>query len=161
MITDQYNRVKGYDTVYAIGDISIQYDDKNYSGGHPQLAQPAIQQRKRLAKNLLLQARKKNMKPFKYFDKGDMAIIGRRCAVAGLFKHRLHLHGFLGLLSWHFINIISLVSYNNKIKTLYNWLFTYLTPDQVLRMIFRTEKQETVLNTEERKIIQKKEDAIV
>ncbi len=61
MITDQYNQLKGYDNVYAIGDISIQYDDRNYPNGHPQLAQPAIQQGKRLAKNLLLQARKRNI----------------------------------------------------------------------------------------------------
>ena len=143
MITDQYNQVKGYDNVYAIGDIGIQYNDRNYPDGHPQLAQPAIQQGKRLAKNLLLQARKRDMKPFKYFDRGDMAIIGRRWAVADLFKHRLHLGGFLGLLSWLFIHLISLVNYNNKIKTLYNWLVAYLTHDQVLRMIFRSQNRET------------------
>jgi len=159
MITDQYNRVKGYDNVYAIGDIGIQYDDRNYPNGHPQLAQPAIQQGKRLAKNLLLQARKRKMKPFKYFDRGDMAIIGRRWAVADLFKHRLHFGGFLGLLSWLFIHLISLVNYNNKIKTLYNWLVAYLTHDQVLRMIFRSQNEVTKLDkqkenqTEKRHII--------
>ena len=161
MITDQYNQLKGYDNVYAIGDISIQYDDRNYPNGHPQLAQPAIQQGKRLAKNLLLQARKGNMKPFKYFDRGDMAIIGRRLAVADLFKHRLHLGGLLGLLSWLFIHLISLVNYNNKIKTLYNWLVAYLTHDQVLRMIFRSENQEIEFDTKQIKIIQRKRDAIV
>ena len=137
MITDQYSRVEGYDDVYAIGDISIQFFAKNYPNGHPQLAQPAIQQGKRLAKNLLLHARKKDMKPFQYFDKGDMAVIGRRWAVADLFKQRVQLVGFLGLLSWLFIHLISLVNYNNKIKTLYSWFVAYLTRDQVLRMIFR------------------------
>jgi len=160
MVTDQYSRVKGYDNVYAIGDIGIQYDDRNYPNGHPQLAQPAIQQGKRLAKNLLLQAGKRNMKPFKYFDRGDMAIIGRRWAVADLFKHRLHLGGLLGLLSWLFIHLISLVNYNNKIKTLYNWLVAYLTHDQVLRMVFRSQNRETKVD-KQRKIIQKKGDTIV
>lgn len=136
MITDSFNQVKGYNNIYAIGDISIQNDDSQYPNGHPQLAQPAIQQGKRLAKNLLLEARDKDMKPFKYFDRGDMAIIGRRWAVADLFKHRLHLRGFLGLMSWLFIHLISLVNYDNKIKTLYNWLIAYLTNDQALRMIF-------------------------
>src|SRR5690606_4323450 len=105
--------------------------------GHPQLAQPAIQQGKRLARNLLLLANNKPMKPFRYADRGDMAIIGRRWAVADLFKHRLHLGGLLGLLGWLLIHLISLVNYNNKIKTFYNWLVAYLTHDQVLRMIFR------------------------
>src|SRR5690606_20012811 len=74
---------------------------------------------------------------FKYADKGDMAIIGRRWAVADLFKHRLHLGGILGLMGWLFIHLIALVNYNNKIKTFYNWLVAYLTRDQVLRMVFR------------------------
>ena len=86
------------------------------------------------------------MHPFHYFDRGDMAIIGRSWAVADLFRHRkhpLHLGGILGLLSWLFIHLVSLVNYNNKIKTLYNWLVAYLTHDQVLRMIFHTEKPTT------------------
>jgi len=83
------------------------------------------------------------MKPFKYFDRGDMAIIGRRLAVADLFKHKLHLGGLLGLLGWLFIHLISLVNYNNKIKTLYNWAVAYLTQDQALRMIFRSGNRES------------------
>ncbi|HRP54540.1 NAD(P)/FAD-dependent oxidoreductase [Agriterribacter sp.] len=142
MITNFYNQVKGYGNIYAIGDISIQYNYRHYPRGHPQLAQPAIQQGKRLAKNLLLLARGKDMKPFKYFDRGDMAIIGRKWAVADLFNHHLHLGGILGLLGWLFIHLISLVNYNNKIKTFYNWLIAYLTHDQALRMIFSSGNRE-------------------
>ncbi|GAB3355795.1 NAD(P)/FAD-dependent oxidoreductase [Arachidicoccus ginsenosidivorans] len=143
MITDAYNRVIGYQQIYAIGDISVQYGDTRYPSGHPQLAQPAIQQGKRLAKNLLLAAKGKPMHPFHYFDRGDMAIIGRSWAVADLFRHKkhpVHLGGILGLLSWLFIHLVSLVNYNNKIKTFYNWLVAYLTHDQVLRMIFHADK---------------------
>jgi NADH dehydrogenase len=143
MITDVYNRVQGYDNVFAIGDISIQFADSDYTGGHPQLAQPAIQQGKALAKNLFRLAKGRPLKPFKYFDRGDMAIIGRRLAVADLFKHKLHLGGLLGLLGWLFIHLISLVNYNNKIKTLYNWAIAYLTQDQALRMIFRSGDRES------------------
>jgi NADH dehydrogenase len=137
MITDEYNRVQGYQNIFAIGDISIQFTDKEYPTGHPQLAQPAIQQGRRLAKNFSLMAKGRRPKPFKYFDRGDMAIIGRNFAVADLFKHKVHLGGLLGLLSWLFIHAISLVNYNNKIKTLYNWAVAYLTSDQALRMIFQ------------------------
>lgn len=140
--TDEFNRVKGYENVYAVGDISIQHHDPVYPLGHPQLAQPAIQQGKTLAKNLIRMAKGKPMKPFKYFDKGEMAIIGRNLAVADLFKHKLHIGGILGLLSWLFIHVASLVNYNNKIKTLYGWIIAYLTRDQFLRMIFRSENRE-------------------
>ena len=146
MITDEFNRVKGYDDIFAIGDIGIQFTDEIYPAGHPQLAQPAIQQGSSLAKNLLRMAKGKPLKAFKYFDRGDMAIIGKNMAVADLFKHKLHLSGILGLLSWLFIHLISLVNYNNMIKTFYNWIVAYLTNDQVLRMIFRTEKREVDQN---------------
>ncbi len=142
MITDAYNLVQGYHNVYAIGDISIQFTDDAYPAGHPQLAQPAIQQGKRLAKNLLAMAKGKPLKPFKYFDRGDMAIIGRRFAYADLFKHKFHLGGFLGLLGWLFIHLISLVNYDNILKTLHSWTIAYLTCDQSLRMIFRSENRE-------------------
>jgi NADH dehydrogenase len=139
IFTDSFNRVKGYNNIYAIGDISIQFGDPSYPNGHPQLAQPVIQQGKHLSKNIVRAAQGREMKPFIY---SDMAIIGRKTAVADLFKHKLHLGGFLGLLSWLFIHLISLVNYNNKIKTLYNWAVVYLTRDHALRMIFRSENRE-------------------
>lgn len=137
MKTDAFNQVVGLDNVYAIGDICIQETDSAYPKGHPQLAQPAIQQGKHLAGNFLALARGKDLKPFKYFDKGDMAIIGRNYAVADLLKHKLHLGGFIGLFSWLFIHVVSLINYNNKIKTIYGWIVAYLTNDQHLRMIFK------------------------
>jgi NADH dehydrogenase len=136
MKTDAFNRVAGLENVYAIGDISVQQTDELYPKGHPQLAQPAIQQGKNVAKNLKLLAAGKNPVPFKYFDRGDMAIVGRNYAVADLFKHKVHLKGIIGLLAWLFIHLISLVNYNNKLKTLYGWIIAYLTRDQALRMIF-------------------------
>lgn len=136
MKTDEFNQVIGLKNVYAIGDISFQESDLSYPNGHPQLAQPAIQQGKQLAKNFLAVAKGIARKPFIYFDRGDMAIIGRNYAVADLLKHKVHFGGFLGLLSWLFIHVVSLVNYNNKIKTIYSWIVAYLTRDQHLRMIF-------------------------
>lgn len=142
MITNGYSQVLGYENIYAVGDMGIQLSDSDYPDGHPQLAQPAIQQGKALAKNLLRVAGGQQMRPFKYFDRGEMAIIGRKVAVADLFKHKLHFGGLPGLASWLFIHLMSLVSGNNKIKTFYNWAFAYLTSDQTLRMIFRSESRE-------------------
>lgn len=141
MKTDAFNQVIGLKNVYAIGDISVQGTDAAYPKGHPQLAQPAIQQGRHLAKNFLALATGKKQKPFRYFDRGDMAIVGRNYAVADLLKHRVHLGGFLGLLSWLFIHVVSLVNYNNKVKTVYSWIVAYLTHDQHLRMIFRSPKK--------------------
>lgn len=143
MLTNEYNRVEGFENIFAIGDISLMTNDSKYPNGHPQLAQPAIQQGKMLAKNFLALARGKSLQEFKYFDRGDMAIIGRKFAVADLFKHKLHIGGLAGLLAWLFIHVISLVNYNNVIKTLYNWLIAYLTRDQALRMIFRSGNRES------------------
>jgi NADH dehydrogenase len=137
MMTDAFNKVVGLENVYAIGDICLLETDVVYPKGHPQLAQPAIQQGKHLANNFLALAKGKAPKPFKYFDRGDMAIIGRNYAVADLLKHKLHLSGFIGLISWLFIHVVSLVNYNNKIKTIYGWIVAYLTNDQHLRMIFK------------------------
>lgn len=144
MKTDNFNRVVGLENVYAIGDISVQQTDELYPKGHPQLAQPAIQQGRTLAKNLIVMAKGKIPKPFKYFDRGDMAIVGRNHAVADLFKHKVHLSGLLGLLGWLFIHLISLVNYDNKIKTLYEWIVAYLTKDQALRMMFKHKEAEGV-----------------
>jgi NADH dehydrogenase len=137
MMTNAYGKVHGYDNIFAIGDISLQQEDENYPNGHPQLAPAAVQQGRRLAKNLVRLAKRQPLKPFRYFNRGDMAIIGRKYAVADLFNQKLHIGGLPGLLSWLFIHVVSLVSFNNKIKTIYSWIVAYLTSDQSLRMIFK------------------------
>lgn len=138
MMTDEFNRVKDMENVWAIGDICLQQTDPVYPKGHPQLAQVAIQQGRSVAKNFLAIERGKPVKPFKYFDRGEMAIVGRHNAVVDLFKHKVHLRGFAALFIWLFIHLVSLVNYNNKIRTLYSWAVAYLTRDQALRMIFRS-----------------------
>ena len=110
MMTDQYHKVQGYDNIFAIGDISIQLHDESHKTDHPQTAQPAIQQGKALARNLSFLEKGYPMRPFKYFDRGDMAIIGRSYAVADLFKNKVHLNGVLGLIGWLFIHLVSLVN---------------------------------------------------
>lgn len=150
LLTDAFNKVVRHDNIYAIGDISIQLTDPAYPNGHPQLAQPAIQQGKTLARNLNALAKGKKGRPFKYFDRGDMAIIGKNYALADLFKHKLHLGGLLGLLAWLFIHVMSLVNYNNKVKTLYNWAVAYLTLNSSLRMSFQAKDKRHQFKAPER-----------
>jgi NADH:ubiquinone reductase (H+-translocating) len=139
MITDEYNRVNGLDDVYAIGDICIQKNDPAYPNGHPQLAQPAIQQGINLANNFVRMRKAAKLIPFIYTDKGNMAIIGRNKAVCDLFKSKLHIGGFIALMMWLFVHLMSLINYRNKLRTLFNWTAAYLSKDQSLRMIIRPE----------------------
>jgi NADH dehydrogenase len=138
MITDEHNKVQGLENIYAIGDACILMTDPEYPKGHPQIAQVAIQQGRTLASNFMAMVKGKPLKPFKYFDKGDMAIIGRNQAVVDLFKHKVHFGGIIALFMWLFIHLISLVNYRNKLRTLYNWAVAYISRDQSFRMIFKS-----------------------
>ena len=142
LIVDEYNKVTGLENVYAIGDTAFQTTDSNFPNGHPQVAQVAIQQGKNLAKNFKRMKKGEQLKPFAYFDKGSMAIIGRNKAVADFPKPKMHFRGFVAWFMWLFIHLVSLINYRNRVKTLYNWMLAYLTRDQSLRMIIRpTEKK--------------------
>lgn len=137
MLTDEYNKVQGTQNIYAIGDTCLQTTDINFSNGHPQVAQVAIQQAILLAKNFQLLAEGKPVKAFAYNDKGSMAIIGRNKAVVDIPKPKLHMYGFLAWLAWLFIHLLSLITYRNRVRTFYNWMIAYFTKDQSLRMIIR------------------------
>ncbi|WP_158796005.1 NAD(P)/FAD-dependent oxidoreductase [Pedobacter sp. L105] len=144
MTVDAYNKVLGMEDVYAIGDTCIQLTDKNFPQGHPQVAQVAIQQGDLLGKNMIKGVKNEELKPFAYHDKGSMAIIGKNKAVADLPKPKLFFSGFIALMMWLFIHLLSLVNYRNRIRTLYNWAVAYLTNDQSLRMIVRPATKKTL-----------------
>jgi len=142
MQVDAYNRITGLESIFAIGDTCIQTSDPAFPNGHPQLAQVAIQQARLLAANLLRSsAPDASWKSFRYNDKGSMAIIGRYKAVADLNKPRLSFDGIMAWFVWLFIHVISLLSFQNKLRTLYNWMGAYFTKDQFFRMILRPENK--------------------
>jgi NADH dehydrogenase len=135
IMVDDINRVTGYANIFAIGDLCFQTTDKKFPGGHPQLAQVAIQQGKALAENLERLEQNRPTKPFSYFNKGSMAIISKYRAVVDLPKG--FFKGFFAWLVWLFIHIIPLVGFRNKVKLGFNWLFSFITNDPTLRLIFR------------------------
>ncbi len=141
MIVDSNNLVAGTPNVFAIGDTCIQNTDPAFPNGHPQVAQVAIQQGKHLGKYFKALISGAAVKPFKYVDKGTMAIIGRNRAEADLAFPKWHFQGFIALLMWLFIHVMSLINYRNRLKTLYNWSVAYLTKDQSLRFIVRPTEQ--------------------
>jgi len=129
---DEFNRVQGYSDIFAIGDVASMSEGK-FQNGHPQLAQPAMQQGKALAKNIWRALDEKSPEPFVYNDLGSMATIGRNKAVVDL--PFIKFQGFFAWLTWMFIHLISIVGVKNKILTFINWFWSYVTFDQSLRLI--------------------------
>jgi NADH dehydrogenase len=142
LIVDEYNKVIGSPNIYAIGDTCLQTTDAGFPAGHPQVAQVAIQHGKHLAKNLRREVEGKHLFPFKYHDKGSMAIIGYAKAVVDLPKPEIHLNGFIAWLAWLFIHLMSLITYRNRARTFWNWTIAYFSKDQSLRMIIRPVEDE-------------------
>jgi NADH dehydrogenase len=104
----------GHPEVFAIGDMAL-------LNKLPGVAQPAMQEGKYVGK--LIKARidgAPDLKPFKYFDKGSMATIGHKAAVADAFGRQYT--GFLAYLMWLFIHVLYLIGWGNRIGTLYMWL---------------------------------------
>jgi NADH dehydrogenase len=135
LLTDEYCRVKGTTNIFAIGDIALMKTDK-YPKGHPGVAQPAIQMGKYVGKHLKDIHDQKPVKPFKYFDKGSLATIGRGKAVADL-PHNLSFGGRPAWWIWLFIHISFLISFRNKLLVMISWLWNYFTFDKGNRLIIR------------------------
>ena len=131
---NSFNQVEGYDNVFAIGDISVM-ETKNYPKGHPMVAQPAIQQGTHLAKNFKKLLKGKPMTPFKYFDKGSMATIGRNKAVVDIGNFKFG--GFFAWFIWMFIHLWFLVGFRNRFVTFFNWSYNYINYDKAARLIVR------------------------
>jgi NADH dehydrogenase len=133
---NEVNRVVGYDTVFAIGDIAQMASEK-YPDGHPQVAQPAIQQGKLLAENIMRAVNGLPMQPFEYYDKGTMATVGRHRALADikLFGKQYHLTGWIGWLAWSLVHVLALVSFRNRFAVFITWAWNYATQDKGMRYI--------------------------
>lgn len=134
LVTNAFSQVVGYEDVFAIGDVAIMKTER-YPNGHPQVAPVAIQQGDHLAKNLKNLIYGKDLIPFRYFDKGSMATIGKNKAVVDFFK--LKFGGFLGWLVWMFVHIMSLVGFRNRVMTLFNWVWNYINYEHGVRLITR------------------------
>jgi len=135
VLVDSFNKVKGLEGVYAIGDVSIMPLEDN-PNGDPMVAQVAMQQGKLLAKNFVRALTNVAWKPFQYNDKGSMATIGRNKAVVDLPK--FHFGGLFAWMVWMFIHLISIIGFRNRLVVFSNWVWNYLTYDRGTRLIIRT-----------------------
>jgi NADH:ubiquinone reductase (H+-translocating) len=113
-------RVAGTDRIFATGDIAL--DEENPS---PQLAQPALQEGKHAAAQVIHLVRGEPTEPFHYHDKGTMATIGRRSAVVELARG-LRITGTLAWFAWLALHLVYLLGNRNRVVTLINLSWRYM-----------------------------------
>ena len=131
IIVDEFNRVQGYPDIFALGDIACHVSEK-YPAGLPQMAQPAIQGARCLAKNLNAG---EFIHKFEYKDKGSMATVGKHRAVMQVGGKVIT--GIIAWMGWMFIHLISILGMRNKANVLLNWIWNYLTYSTSLRLLLR------------------------
>ncbi|MBB4080320.1 NADH dehydrogenase [Lewinella aquimaris] len=139
-VIDAHMRVQGYENIYALGDVAY-LSNEEWPQGHPGVAQVAIQMGKRLAGNFNALVRGKETKPFKYFDKGNLAIIGRNRAVADLPKG-LHFNGIPAWFVWAFVHIFYLIGFRNRLFTFLSWVGNYITYNRAVRLVLEPTLEE-------------------
>jgi NADH dehydrogenase len=132
-----HNQLEEYPDIYVLGDAA--YMEEGEYNGHPQVAQPAIQQARHLARNLKRLAKGQPLLPFKYKDLGSLATIGKNKAVADL--PYIKTQGFFAWVLWLVVHLKSILGVKNKLFVLLNWTWSYFTNDQSLRIIVRHKSQ--------------------
>jgi NADH:quinone reductase (non-electrogenic) len=138
--TDRGGRIKvnpdltvpNYPDIYVVGDLALALGPNGKP--LPGVAQVAMQQGTYAAKAIVRQVQgAKALPPFKYFDKGDMAVIGRWAAVANIFG--VHLSGFPAWLVWAFIHLMYIVQFQSRILVFVQWALQDLTFSRGARLI--------------------------
>lgn len=119
-----------YPNVYAIGDAAyVEQLDKPLSGVAPE----ALQQGVAVAQNLTRQLRGQKLKPFRYFNKGRLAIVGCYSGVGKISKWKFT--GVLAWIMWLGVHLVYLPGWRNRLVVLLNWLQTYVLGDRPVRLI--------------------------
>ena len=125
--------VPGHPDIHVIGDLA--------SFGHqngkplPGVAPVAMQQGRYVANLIRKKLRGETVAPFRYFNKGNLATVGRNKAVAEF--GRLHISGFLAWFTWVFVHLMYLVEFENRLLVLVEWIYNYITRNRGARLITR------------------------
>jgi NADH:ubiquinone reductase (H+-translocating) len=138
--TDRIGRIKvgpdltvpGYPDIFVLGDLALCLNEDG--SPLPGVAQVAIQGGAYAAKTIRARLKgKKQLKPFHYVHKGDMAVIGRAAAVANIFG--LRLAGLFAWLTWLFVHLMYIVEFQSRVLVFIQWGFEYLTFSRGARLI--------------------------
>jgi NADH dehydrogenase len=133
VIVDQQLNPEGLPDVFVCGDLAHFEQD-----GHivPGVAQPAMQMGRHAAKVIAADLAGKPRPNFRYFDKGDMATIGRLAAVAKIeWPFKAHWGGFMAWMTWLTVHIYFLIGFRNRIQLFATWAWTYFTFTDGARLI--------------------------
>ncbi len=137
--------IPGYPEIYVVGDLA--YITRADGKPLPGVAQVAMQGGSYAAKSIVRRAKgEQALQPFHYFDKGDLAVIGRAAAVANVFG--VHLSGFPAWLVWLFIHLMYIVEFQSRILVFVEWGFLYLTFNRGARLITGSAARESVAKTQ-------------
>ncbi|MFO0940229.1 MAG: NAD(P)/FAD-dependent oxidoreductase [Pirellulales bacterium] len=140
---DPYCNIPGHSEVFVLGDLALQL---GANGPLPGVAPVAIQQAQYVAKRIKkLLAGTIDTVPFKYWDKGQMATIGRSRAVVESGKMRMK--GRLAWLAWLFIHILYLTRFENRVMVIFQWGWNYVTRNRAARLITGNSRQEAASNS--------------
>ncbi|HEX5226300.1 MAG TPA: NAD(P)/FAD-dependent oxidoreductase [Bryobacteraceae bacterium] len=122
--------VPGHPEIFVIGDLAyLEQDGKPLPG----VAQVAMQGGKYAARAIEARLRGEKSAPFRYFDMGNLAVIGRASAVAQIGP--LHLSGLIAWLTWLFVHLMNLVEFSNRVLVFVQWGFFYITFNRGARLI--------------------------
>ncbi|MBZ0296074.1 MAG: NAD(P)/FAD-dependent oxidoreductase [Anaerolineae bacterium] len=132
--------VIGQEAVYVVGDMAYLEDDEGQA--YPMLIPVAKQEGILAAQNILRRTNGESQKPFQYHDRGIMATIGRRRAVAWIYN-RIPLTGFIAWLAWLGLHLLWLMGFRNRLNVLVNWIWNYLTYDRSVRIILQPQSNQS------------------
>jgi NADH dehydrogenase len=123
--------IPGHPEIFVIGDLA----SYSHQTGKPLpgVAPVAMQQGRYVAKLLRSRVEGKSMPPFRYKDRGNMAIVGRASAVADL--GRLRFAGFFAWLTWLFVHLMHLVEFENRVLVFIQWGWYYFSRNRAARLI--------------------------
>jgi len=131
VVVDRDLSIPGHREVFVIGDLAAFKDERGNL--LPGVAPVAMQEGVAVAKNIGRDLEGKERVPFRYFDKGSLATIGRAAGVAQFGK--VHISGYFAWLAWLFIHIFFLIGFKNRILVMIQWAWSYLTYERGARLI--------------------------
>jgi NADH:ubiquinone reductase (H+-translocating) len=133
VIVNQDLTVPGFSSIFVIGDLAHLSTDGNPLPG---LATVAMQQGRYAAKVIRNRLKGKDTKPFRFRNRGNLAVIGRNAAVADL--GRVRFSGFSAWLIWAMVHIVYLIEFDNKLLVMIQWMWNYFTRKRGARLITET-----------------------
>jgi NADH dehydrogenase len=137
--------VPGHPRIFIVGDLaSLTQDGRLIPGVGP----AAIQEGKAAAKNIVRDLRRQPRKPFNYWNKGDLAVIGRSRAIADL--GWIKFSGWFAWVFWLLVHIMYLVGFRNRLVVLFEWGYAYFTSQAGVRLITDVERYKPPLTATER-----------